>query len=839
MKRLNGKKMILWIMTLILCVTTCAPAFASVGDRTLLHVVSEDSSYERDNIKGVFRLKDGFCIITSNWVDTKIQKFTALDSEPEIYQWTQTFDGMEAFTGEAGEGEFPAGMEEITDVTYETPATEEEPEKTEIPAEPEEIPEEAGAPAAEEGGEEEDLFADMDWDAPEEEEIFYGDIGDRPEDWFVKDGELYALCYERKIEQMESRYIAANIKHAKLENGEVILEDSDLAKLDLENLTEDGSYFSLNGSVICGNYLATLYYAENGYNLAMFDLTTGECREMPAGEHYETIALGPDNTLLAAQYGEEKRTADGIDYKLVRINPETGESEPFLSLGKVNNYRVPICYDQEKNTLYYVAQGEVWAKQGDTDAVAVNDCPIEADSAMVYDDFVILWDYTTIVAKNTDPSKRSGATLRIRSIGYSDFLSGAILEMTNTHGDISVIADAGSYGITSGILQDMMNQDGHTDIYILSLEGQDYRAMLERGYLADMSGNKQLDEYVDRMYPYLQEALKVDGKLVAVPLIANGNGLGIALRTWKKLGGTEEELPKTWNQFFDWLENDVQERIVGTDARVTAYDKRSMLFGLKATIIYQYQTWLNKTGKEQVFNTPLLKDPLKRVDNLDWAALKISEDDLDTFMWSSDNPPLLETNQSPGFTTWGSGTSQLLLSFEEGEDPVIPVNLIVAVINPYSTQQEIAKEFLALAMKNLETAEQYTFFSDKTEPIEEANNKSWYESCYESVETIKEKLKDAEGEQKATLEQSLRDAEFELATAEEYRWVISPKDIENYQKNLPYMKVLDYYFLYDIFNTSDYDELQDAYEKLYGEEDPEATLSLIDSKIQTIRKEGN
>ena len=149
MKRLNGKKMILWIMTLILCVTTCAPAFASVGDRTLLHVVSEDSSYERDNIKGVFRLKDGFCIITSNWVDTKIQKFTALDSEPEIYQWTQTFDGMEAFTGEAGEGEFPAGMEEITDVTYETPATEEEPEKTEIPAEPEEIPEEAGAPAAE------------------------------------------------------------------------------------------------------------------------------------------------------------------------------------------------------------------------------------------------------------------------------------------------------------------------------------------------------------------------------------------------------------------------------------------------------------------------------------------------------------------------------------------------------------------------------------------------------------------------------------------------------------------------------------------------------------------
>ena len=85
MKRVNGKTLILWIMTLVLCVTTCMPAFASVGDRTLFHKPSEDGSYYSDSIAGVFQLKDGLCIIAGEW-DKTIWKYATPQSEPEVFE---------------------------------------------------------------------------------------------------------------------------------------------------------------------------------------------------------------------------------------------------------------------------------------------------------------------------------------------------------------------------------------------------------------------------------------------------------------------------------------------------------------------------------------------------------------------------------------------------------------------------------------------------------------------------------------------------------------------------------------------------------------------------------
>ena len=826
MKRLTGKTMFLWVMTLILCVTACAPAFASVGDRTLLHETADNGSYGGANIMGVYRLKDSFCVITREW-ETTVLKYATPQSEPEKFETKSDFGGMDAIDGEQGEAEFPAEAEAGAEVTAEAAA----------PAE--ENPEEAGAPIAAEENPEDDFFADMEWDSPEEGEIYYEDTSDRPDDWFTWNGELYGIVYRREMDEEEYKIAGGAIKHAKLENGEIILEDSDLPALDLDPLLEAGDFYGLNSTMACGNYLVGMYYGNEGSNLVLFDLTTGMYKELPAEGNYETITAGPDGCLLVLKRVQLEDNSWG--YALVRFDPESMEEEPFTELNGLRGYRAQICYDQEKDALYYVDQGEIWVKPLNGEAAAVNECPVtDPSGVLLYDGFMIVWDYSTVLARNTDPSKRSGTTLRVSSMGYGGNLSNAVLEMSNTRGDLSVVLDEGGMGwLDSGILQDMMNQDGHTDIYILPFEGKDFRALRERGYLAEISGNQQIDEYVERMYPYIRDVLKKDGKLIALPMYVTGEGIGINMRTWKKLGGTEEDLPKTWNQFFDWMEKDVPERVAGTEARVTMYDKNTLYTEIKRTLVTQYQIWLDSKGGEQVFNSPVLKDPLKRVDNLDWAALKIPEEEMNSFMWSSDNPPLLETNQSPCFSDWGGGSKLMMLSFEEGEDPVIPVELYVAVINPFSSHQEEAKEFLALAMKNLSTSAQYSFFADKTEPIEQEGNKDWYNGVVETIETLKEQLETAEGEEKSSLEEQLQFYNDELAYAEEYRWVISPDEIKDYQERLPYLKVLDYFFLYDIFNTSDSEELGQTYENLFGEGDPEEVLTMIDNKIQTIRKEGN
>ena len=884
MKRLNGRKMILWIMTLVLCVTTCMPAFASVGDRTLYQMETVDGSYS-ESISGAFKLKDGFCVITGNW-DYTIKKFATPQSEPETFVTKNEYENIENISGEEGESETPAVAEDGAEPTGEDAAPEAEADKAETPAATEEKTE---APAAQEGGEkEDDFFADLNWDSPEEgekttdapaeskEEVdtsaapeafvspedapagddFFADVewaqedgesqyyyeNDRVNQWFAWNGELYGLVYnENTSEDGSYKITGAAIKHARLENGEIILEDSELPALDMSALMDGQDFYGMESAVTTGNYLIGSFYGTTGNTLAMFDLTDGMYKELPGELDMQSYSAGPDGSLLIMKRSKRTEESNNEVYEVVRLKLDTMEEESFATLKDIYGYRLAMAYDQEKDTLYYVDKGEIWAFQrGTGETVSVNDCPFDAQNALMVDGYMVLWDYRSVLLKNTDPTKRSGTTLRVSNSLYAmDSLSNAVMEMSNKYGDISVILGEAGNPLDSGILQAMMNQDGYNDIYILQFEGKDFRALRDRGYLMEISGNQQIDEYVDRMYPYIGDAMKHDGKLVAIPIYISGNGFGVSMRTWKKLGGTEEELPKTWSQFFDWLIDDVPERIAGTETKVCTYTKEYFYSLTKNNMIYQYQAMLNSRGGEQVFNTPELKNPMKRLDDVDWAVLGISEEEGIGGSWSSDNPPLLDLFQSPVYSTWSNGYKYLELGFEEGEDPVIPVELYVAVINPFSQHQEEAKDFLALTMKNLDIATQYTLFADKTEPVEQANSKDWVNTIAENIASIKEKLETAEGEDKTGLENELDMWEEYREQAEEFRWTISPEAIETYQKRLPYLKVLDYFFIYDIVKPEELQDAEEMYGALFGEGDPEEALSDIDRKINTIRKEGN
>ena len=42
MRKMNGKRFVLGLMALMMCLTMCAPAFASTGDRILVHQTTLD-----------------------------------------------------------------------------------------------------------------------------------------------------------------------------------------------------------------------------------------------------------------------------------------------------------------------------------------------------------------------------------------------------------------------------------------------------------------------------------------------------------------------------------------------------------------------------------------------------------------------------------------------------------------------------------------------------------------------------------------------------------------------------------------------------------------------------
>ena len=147
-------------------------------------------------------------------------------------------------------------------------------------------------------------------------------------------------------------------------------------------------------------------------------------------------------------------------------------------------------------------------------------------------------------------------------------------------------------------------------------------------------------------------------------------------------------------------------------------------------------------------------------------------------------------------------------------------------------------EFLALTLKKLDTAGQYSLFADMTEPIEKNDTKDWYKSVTETIAEVQKKLETAEGEQKIELESQLQMYKDELDYLESSRWVMDPQRIEDYVKSVPYMTVLDYDFMSDFGDMDEGESSGSIWNALYNEGgDVEKALSLIDKKIQIMRQE--
>ena len=869
MKKMNGRALFLWMMTLILCMTACAPAFASEGDRTLFHEKGVNGYNYQTSIRSAFRLKDGFCLVCDGEQDG-IRVYAAPGSEPVTYRQKDPYAGMVILSDGrmVTEEEFKA-LEESGELDKLSADPLENPDGTgpEAPAgqdgSPAEAAAEAEAPAGNEFMDEAALLAALGWDADDAGEMMPEDGADATDElpvmdytyeyvqnWFSwKDG-LYGIVYENEDVEGEWRVTGARIRHAVLENGEYTLEDAGLPQLDIAAMLEesgDTQFYQLESVFVTGDTLVGRYYGMSGERVAAFDLNSGSFISLPVDTTYTfSLAAGPDGSLLI---GQETWNGEVSCYEFSRMDPATLAMEKHAELTNIGVYNLCAGYDPETDALYYCDKGELWKKsiQDGEAAATVNDCPIDPSGVVpLAGGFVLIWNDNTALVRNTDPTLRSSAKMYVYSeAGYplNTTLSETVFDMAGTRGDVSVILQSGNIydGSAPDILPAMMSQDGSTDIYVLSFESQAFKALRSRGYLTDLGADQRIADSVNRMYPYLRDAVMADGKVIALPLQTEGRTIGIHTRTWELLGGKEEELPKTWSQFFDWLKEDVPGRLEGTETKVTEYPAREFCNCVREMLLKEYQVLMDSRGEtDYVFNTPELRDLLTRLDGLDWSALKINEDD-EYGSWDYENPPLLEMYAGLSATSVYDDEKLLPLGFEEDGNVILPVQLYAAFVNPYSAHQEEAREFLTLALENLNTDMTYSFFADKTEAVRSPGMETYIEEEKKRVEEIKKELETAEGENKSMLEENLQWMQENLEDMEKYSWLISAEQIEVFRKNTPYLKVMGNYFLYDMFGTSDPEEAYQGWSFYYNQDEksPEEWLGSIDSKIQLIRKEGN
>ncbi len=810
MTRLNGKAFVLWILAAVLCVTACGPAYASAGERVLVRV-SEADDAEITWIENVCRMDDGFCVICQG-SETSILRYTDLQGEPETFVFQP--DGSEEY--------IPSGKPET--------------EPAEEPGEEDDEEEDDGfLLTAESRSTEEHIGSE-----PEEP---YGDIaiGDA-RGWFSLNNKLYVLQTVELSGEDWIKVKSIRIMHVRLEDGTAILEESGLPELDPEyavQTAENYEFFcGLDKMFTAGDRLIGLDTGGMRPRLLMFDLTDGSCR---VADLYNStdLAAGPDGSVLINRCNAG---LGGIDAEICRLDPESGKEELLAEIKGAGSYEISPCYDPEKDILYYVDKGELWKMQpSEPDkAEALNECQASGSNAMLLaDGTILLWSGQSVTLPGTDTAQRDAITLRICDSTYNSAVNEAVFAMENGRDDISVVLQSkGNAG--SDLLKAMMTRDAYTDVYILPYDASDFRALRRRQYLADLGGNREIAEATGRLYPFVRDAVKQDGKIIAVPVGLTGDGISINLHAWEKLGRTEAELPGTWDQFLDWLDM-LPESLKGTDVTVagTTADRQGFRAVLIGYLVEMYQIRMEKEGGDYSFNTPMLRGLLRRIADLDYEALcpeTVSETATEV------KESLLDVDGFKGITGAGRNVP-LALAFEEGETPIIPVSLFAAFVNPYSEHQEEAKEFLALVLKKLNHAGEYSLFADRTEPVR-SQFATDPENTVETIGKIRTMLETAEGEDRELLEEALRREERTLEDIERSLWVISAEDIGQYRKSQEHFAILDSYFIRDLVGTGEDREAVEAFMLLFygdenGEINPEKALEIIDKQLRMKRLEGN
>lgn len=666
--------------------------------------------------------------------------------------------------------------------------------------------------------------------------------------WFEKDGEIYALVNRSISRGEESTLDGGHVRRLKLTEGKADLEEEDAYTLDWSGMTERiGSWENsryVSRAAAGGNmlYLNTSDEAGNPA-LVIFDLSTGSMTEQMI-QGLSDLDVMTDGRLIISQYNWSDHSSQvyGI------YDPASESLEPLVQIdldegGPVSS----LVYREDTDVIYFVRNGELFAAPGRdlSQAQAVNDCIIGGrDLAEMTDDGqILIWNYNGALLRNTDPALRSTTAIRIRPFNWSRSLESACGAFSDEHSDIALIRE--DYGNEDTLLQAMMNRDSSVDVYLISLDSSVFNAVFERGFTADLSGDAKLAEQVGQMYPLVRETLSRDGRLAAIPLSVAGDATGYNPEALEKLGMQESDLPKTWDEYFAFLQ-ELPQRLAGTEIRpFEAYATRETL---KLAFLQQIISQYTLARKDSALNTEELRRLLDKICAVDYEALGVmTEEEMNQAAEEGrpgesdgEKTALLTSYSDITLTPWQSSIP-LALALQEGEAPILPVSLTVAFVNPWSEHQPEAMIFLESLLNHLDTESAYGLNPNLTEPVRFPDYEEQRKEIEKWLKIARESEEKAESdEEKAVWAENIGNYEKMLKDYDESYWIISPKALEKYRERVQYLSPVTWNY-YNALNSAEGGEefwnLQQGFQQ--GSTSSAELLAFMDKKLQMMRLEGN
>lgn len=394
--------------------------------------------------------------------------------------------------------------------------------------------------------------------------------------------------------------------------------------------------------------------------------------------------------------------------------------------------------------------------------------------------YVMLNNYSGMQVFKLDPEGIENGALTI----FGEFGSDTHTKFVRNHPEIAVDVSGDYTSDIEKLTQSMVSDTGAYDVLLMNLSYMPVERLIEKGYCADLSQSPEIMERVSAMYPEVVEPLMADGKLYGVPVGMSGTCYGVNMELWESLGLTEEDLPTSLPELYDFAANWVWD--YGEDhPEISLFDLGSyssqMLYSL---LLNDYIAYMQKQGGELAFDTPAFRRLMEGFSAIDFEEiLSVQDQDEDTY-WTPD--ALFSTSMSVGYLAYRDERFQpLYLAVEEGGEPFIGMNLSVLTVNPRTKRMDEALLYVSEYLDNLDKTSAYiTLFPDHNDPVENDYYQTNLESMQESLAKMQESLENASEENRAEIEQQIQWQEESIADWENYRYSVTEEQIADYRENV-------------------------------------------------------
>ena len=505
-----------------------------------------------------------------------------------------------------------------------------------------------------------------------------------------------------------------------------------------------------------------------------------------------------------------------------------------------------LVYRADNDTLYFAMNGELWALPGmDAEQLeSVASLPVEASydvrPILTSEGYYITGSYEAVVRRNTDPALRSDVRLTVQR-NYNSSINNAYYAFSAEYGDVDVVM----VEQVEDVVQAMMNRSSDVDIYCLSVDSAEYEAVYSRGYMAELTQSEELSAFIDSLYPFAREACVKDGELLGVPVEFYVDSMGYDPEAFARLGLTEEDVPTTWQAFFESLEPLAAKvaEVEGMTLFDGFEDYGSARFMLLDTMLASYMAYISQPGSELAFDTEAFRGALNACEAVDWTALGLAEpEDMNGYSWTSSSG---ESTHDALFSSYGNpiadtyavqGAFQPLpLGFDGSRQ--LSAQMTVAFVNPFSQHREEAIAFLEAVAREMEPLLKIQLCPEENEPVKNPSYDTMLAAYDQMIADAQAQLDAAETEAEKQAYAAIL-AEYEKMREDFLRygaWQASEESIARYRAFAPQIIVIRNLGMGGD-NASAFYELQNQFTQ--GLITADEFIEGVDGKLQMMMLEG-